>query len=115
MSISQLLLAYPLMLCSTEEKKSEDYLTGTLNTGPRILMLPKHQVLHSSPLPLFLRLSGNSTPYNEMTSLCWSSEGKKCQADRNTSLLNTQDYKTSECVSIQHIWLTELSLHAQDL
>lgn len=61
---NQLLLAYSLILCSTEMKKYEDYLTDSVNAGSRILMLPEHQVLHSSPFTLFLRLSGNSIPYN---------------------------------------------------
>lgn len=102
-SFNHLLLAYSLILCSPKVKKSEDYLTGTVNTDPKTLMLPEHQLLHSSPLPSFLRPSGNSIPYNEMTSLCWFSEGKKCQADRNTSLLHTKDYKNPKRVYPTHL------------
>lgn len=75
---NQLLLDYSLILFSTEMKKYENYLTDTMNTGPRIPMLPKHQVLQSSPFTSCLRLSGNSIPYNEMTSFCGARKGKKC-------------------------------------
>ena len=82
---NQLLLAYSLMLCSTEMKKYEDYLTDTVNTGPRILMLPEHQVLLSSPL-LYSSNFLETIPYNKTTPFCGASKGKGCKAYRNALL-----------------------------
>lgn len=39
-------------------------------SGPRILMLPEHQVFHSCPFALLLRLFGNSVPHAGAARLC---------------------------------------------